>query len=90
MSLKERMLDADPYTCGAEWFIAFRDGSQQYIACGSDPACLPVYEVDGDPLKPTALYRQDMTYPACFRFLQPTVTLPLTRRRHGNREAAVI
>lgn len=80
MSLKERMLDAEPRTCDGDYIVGFRDGGTQYIACGSDPARLPVYEVEGDPLEPTALYRREMTYPACFRFLQPTLTLPLTRK----------
>ena len=66
-----------------EYVIGFRDGDEQYVAFGTDEARLPVYEIDGHPLKPARLLKRSMTYPACFRFLEPTVTVPFTRRDDG-------
>ena len=66
-----------------EYVIGFRDGDETYVAFGKEEARLAVYACDGHPLNPTELRKQRMTYPACFRFLQPEVTVPLTRKRDG-------
>lgn len=49
--------------------VGWRAGDDAYLAFGTDPQSLPVYEVVGAVASPEALIATRLRFPGCLRFM---------------------